>query len=106
MVNSSMEQFARAVFSFRKVVYVNCWHMNNFDSTAMWSIYAGRGSGIAITSSYDSLQASFQSDQKLFGGKIIYSDYSADIIDVQNNLLATAMRKRRSEVDPENETVG
>jgi hypothetical protein len=96
MVKSSMEDFARLVFLFRKGIYVNCWHMSNFDSAAMWSIYAGRGSGIAITSSYDSLQASFRSDQKLFGGKIVYSDYSTDIIDVSNNLLTTTMRKRRS----------
>ena len=96
MVKTSMEEFAQTVFIFRKVLYVNCWHMNNFDSAAMWSIYAGRGSGIAITSSYESLQASFQIGQKLFGGKIIYSDYSAEIIDVQSNLLGTVMRKTRS----------
>ena len=96
MVKTSMEEFAQTVFIFRKVLYVNCWHMNNFDSAAMWSIYAGRGIGIAITSSYESLQASLQTGQKLFGGKIIYSDYSAEIIDVQSNLLGTVMRKRRS----------
>ena len=96
MVKTSMEEFAQTVFIFRKVLYVNCWHMNNFDSAAMWSIYAGRGSGIAITSSYESLQASLQTGQKFFGGKIIYSDYSTDIIDVQSHLLGTVMRKRRS----------
>jgi hypothetical protein len=96
MVKTSMEEFAQTVFICRKVLYVNCWHMNDFDSAAMWSIYAGRGSGIAITSSYESVQASLQTSQKLFGGKIIYSDYSAEIIDVQSNLLGTVMRKRRS----------
>jgi hypothetical protein len=96
MVKSNMEEFAQFVFTFRKVLYVNCWHMKNSDSAAMWSIYAGRGSGIAITSSYDSLQASFQSDHTLFSGKIIYSDYFKDIIDVQNIIFATAMRKRQS----------
>lgn len=96
MVKSSMRDFAKRVFLIRKVVYVNCWHMSNFDSAAMWSIYAGRGSGIAITSSYDLLQASFQSEQTLFGGKMVYSDYSTDIVDLSNNLLSAAIRKRRS----------
>ena len=93
---SSLDQFAQLLFILRKVIYINCWHISNFDSAAMWSICAGRGSGIAITSSYDSLQASLRSDQKLFGGKIVYSDYSNAVIDVSNNLLATTMRKRRS----------
>lgn len=64
----------------------------------MWSIYAGRGSGIAITSRYDSLQASFKCDKVLFGGKIVYSDYSNDAIEgvSSNIIMASAMRKRRS----------
>jgi hypothetical protein len=70
MVKSQMEDFAKRVFNARKMFYVNCWHMNNYDSAAMWSIYASRGSGIAITSSYDSLQASLRSDKVLFGGKM------------------------------------
>jgi hypothetical protein len=79
-----------------KVLYVNCWHMNDYDSAAMWSVYASRGSGIAITSSYDSLQESLQSDKTLFGGKIIYSDYASEIVDLSNIIMAAAMRKRRS----------
>jgi hypothetical protein len=45
--------------------------MNSYDSAAMWSIYASRGSGIAVTSSYDTIRASIRSDKVLFGGKII-----------------------------------
>jgi len=95
---SSMEHFSKSVFHARKTLYVYCWHLNNSDSAAMWSIYAGRGSGIAITSTYDSLEASFRPDARLFGGKVIYSDYSNDIIgrELSNNILSTAMRKRRS----------
>ena len=96
MVKTSMEEFARHVFHFRKTLYVNCWHMNNYESTAMWSIYTGKGSGIAITSSYETLAESLQSSAIFFGGKIIYSDYATDIIDVSNNVLSMTMKKRRS----------
>jgi DUF2971 family protein len=96
MVKSSMEEFARYVFHSRKTVYVNCWHMNNYDSAAMWSIYTRRGSGIAITSSYKSLADSLPSTDVFFGGKIIYSDYATDIIDVANNAFSMTMRKRQS----------
>ncbi len=95
-IKYGIEDFARLVFIFRKVTYVNCWHINNFDLAAMWSVYASRGSGIAITSSYDFLQASLHSDKVLFAGKIIYSNYSKDTIDTQNNVLAATLRKRQS----------
>jgi hypothetical protein len=96
MARHSMEEFASIVFNVRKTLYVNCWHMSSYDSAAMWSIYANRGSGIAITSDYLALQASLQSDKALFAGKIIYSDYSTEIIDTHNIPMTLAMRKRRS----------
>jgi hypothetical protein len=98
VVKSQLEDFAKTVFHYRKMLYVNCWHMSNYDSAAMWSIYASRGSGIAITSNYASLQAAFQSDKPLFGGKINYADYSTDVVtgDLSNNILTTATRKRLS----------
>jgi hypothetical protein len=95
MVQSQMEKFAKLVFHMRKTLFINCWHINNYDSLAMWSIYAGKGSGIAITSSYGALQASLRSERPLFGGKIEYSDYSTGIIETNNITLTTAMRKRR-----------
>lgn len=96
MAQSSMEEFARLVQHSRKTLYVNCWHMNNHESAAMWSIYASRGSGIAVTTNYEMLQNSLTSDKVLFGGKITYSDYAADSRDFLNNLLSPALQKRRS----------
>lgn len=98
MAQSSMEDFARAVQHSRKILYINCWHMNNYESAAMWSIYARRGSGIAVTSTYEMLQNSLPSDKAIFGSKITYSDYSVDLNDgvFSNNLLTSAIRKRRS----------
>ena len=58
---------------------------------AMWSLYAGRGSGIAITSSYGALRGiPFAPEEPLFGGKIEYSDYATDIIDTNNIILTMA----------------
>lgn len=34
---------------------VNCWHMNDHESAAMWSLYAKESTGIAIRSTYKRL---------------------------------------------------
>lgn len=43
----------------RKNVYINCWHMNEHESAAMWKVYIKSNDGIAIKSTvqcfYDSL---------------------------------------------------
>ena len=36
--------------ALRRNVAISCWHIAECESTAMWSQYAGRGSGIAIRS--------------------------------------------------------
>jgi hypothetical protein len=37
-------------------VLINCWHMNEFESAAMWELYAQRNSGIAIKTTYKRLK--------------------------------------------------
>jgi hypothetical protein len=39
----------------RKQFYVNCWHLNQDDSAAMWSLYSGRA-GVAIKSTIGRLR--------------------------------------------------
>jgi hypothetical protein len=39
-------------------VLINCWHMNEFESAAMWELYAQRNSGIAIKTTYKRLKQS------------------------------------------------
>lgn len=38
--------------------YVNCWHMNQRESAAMWKLYARSGDAIAVQSTYSRLHAS------------------------------------------------
>src|SRR5688572_6426488 len=43
----------------QKTAYINCWHMNNHESAAMWNIYSRIGEGIAVQSTYKRLRDSF-----------------------------------------------
>lgn len=56
------DDYERGVMNFvrevhRKGVFVNCWHMNEVESAAMWKIYSGVG--IAIQSTFQRLADSF-----------------------------------------------
>jgi hypothetical protein len=56
------QEAARVRASLRDSIgkyYVNCWHMNELESAAMWSIYGKSQQGIAITSTLSAMAAQF-----------------------------------------------
>lgn len=48
----------------RKYIFINCWHMNQYESAAMWNIYSKTSESIAIQSSFKRLKDSFNSNSK------------------------------------------
>jgi hypothetical protein len=69
----------------RSSIYVNCWHMNDFESNAMWSTYGKMDYGIAITTTYDRMLQSFEdTKEQLYVGKVTYLDYNQSIISLEN----------------------
>jgi len=38
------------------IVFVNCWHMSEHESEAMWKMYSNKGQGIAIASTVGQIQ--------------------------------------------------
>ncbi len=75
--------------------FVSCWHMNEHESVAMWKIYAGINSGIAIKSSIHSLKRSIDiAAEDVYIGQINYLDYELDEIS-GNNAFKLALSKRK-----------
>ena len=77
----------------RNWTYINCWHMGDQESAAMF--YAGRGKGIAIRSSFERLTDSLESQDSTYVGMVRYIDYSSDWIPT-NNLFWPFLHKRKS----------
>lgn len=70
---------------FREYVMINCWHMNEYESAAMWDLYVGGNEGIAIQSSFDSLVKSFEHcPQKIRFGKVEYRDFNKEPVNIDN----------------------
>jgi streptogramin lyase len=85
--------FAMGLEHFRPRALINCWHLNPFESFAMWDLYAAKGSGIAIRSTVEDLVASLTHPEDadgsssvdpfeapLFVGSVRYMDYAAPAV--------------------------
>jgi hypothetical protein len=80
----------------RRITYVNCWHMNDFESMAMWQSYSQEG--LAIRSTFARLIESIQEvPQEIFVGKVIYRDRrNPGCAEPRSNFLHPAIRKGMS----------
>jgi hypothetical protein len=86
----------------RQMHYVNCWHLGEHESAAMWRLYSARGAGIAIQSTYarlyDSIPEGALSDPLHFT-KVRYIDYDRGSFlpqDDTNAMIAPLIYKRQS----------
>ena len=80
-----------------KFTFLNCWHLNNFESAAMWKLYLKSDEGISVQSNFERLTKSFDkcTDHDTFVGKVKYIDYNVDFIP-DNNMLNPFLHKRQS----------
>lgn len=77
--------------------YISGWHKNNYDSYAMWRLYAGRYEGVAIQTTYhDLLNCALTPHNDLIIGAVNYVDFYSDHHDAEclsNNEVERYMRK-------------
>ncbi len=86
----------RQYFEFtghKDIVAVNCWHMNEYESNAMWKLY---GDSIAIRSTFRRLADSFgDSPEQVHIGIVEYIDYEFDTTrSAPDNMLTYLLHKR------------
>jgi len=66
-IGKTGEQDLRVIRGGRKLLLVSSWHMNEYESTAMWSLCFKRGEGVAIQSTIVSTNNDFSlGKEKLF----------------------------------------
>ena len=93
---SDWESFSPGIAQLKKTIFINCWYANDYESAAMWQIYAGAGNSIALRSTIGSLINSLREDKKkIHIGKIKYIDYEKDFLR-GDSLFVPYLRKRKS----------
>ena len=93
-IRSAQHVFRRA---FRRCAVVNCWHINEFESAAMWKLYLKSEEGVAIQSTFKRLAESIAGyeENDVYIGKVKYIDYENDPIP-ESNLFYPFVHKRKS----------
>ncbi|MCH6229715.1 hypothetical protein MK786_03085 [Microbacterium sp. CFH 31415] len=74
-------------------IRLNCWHLSEFESAAMWDIYQGRG--VAIRSTWGRLKRSIKPERWINGAEVNYVDYRSSFIS-ERNMFDAFMHKRES----------
>ena len=83
---NQMEQFYA---ENRLYLYVNSWHLNEFESAAMWELYLKTFEGIALETTCGRLRDSFSAEksQKVLIGTVNYIDYETEPVPSGNALF-------------------
>lgn len=78
-----MDHLEQVYFRLRRNFKISCWHRSEYESDAMWKLYAGERKGIAIKTTPGRLQASLKAfrlpsanvDEVLWAGEVRYQDF-------------------------------
>lgn len=81
---------------FRKITFVNCWHINENESSAMWSLYAREG--VAVQTKYKDFVNVIdrQLIHDVFIGCVRYINHQTDSFPDHNNGLHPYFHKQKS----------
>jgi hypothetical protein len=81
--------------TFPKCTVLNCWHLNEFESAAMWRLYLSNNQGVALQSTFSSLKNSIDEDSHVvYIGKVKYIDY--DLETIPEGLYSPFVHKRKN----------
>lgn len=81
----------------------SCWHINEGESEAMWRLYGASGGGIAIESTRDRLEKSFEAapGRPVYTDPICYMDFDADPVRKEHRHLMGFIKRKSFEHERE-----
>ena len=71
----------------RKGSYVNCWHINNYESSVMWDAYSNSNGGVAIKTTISKFIDSIIDERNIYISEVEYSDGPIPISNVYYPLV-------------------
>jgi hypothetical protein len=92
-VLKDLSEFTRL---FIRCTVINCWHLNEYESAAMWKLYIKSDEGIAIRSIFKRLTSCFKDEKhNIHVGIVKYIDYEKDWMP-EGNSFYPFVHKRKS----------
>ncbi|MEM5603402.1 hypothetical protein AAHB61_29780 [Bacillus cereus] len=84
-------------WKIREWTFINCWHMNEYESDAMWKLYFKSNVEIAIQSTFNKLCNSFSNvEEGICISKVNYIDYELDDLQNKRHILSPFVYKRKA----------
>jgi len=82
---------------WRKDCFICSFHMSDYESAALWSVYTKAKQGVAIQSTFKRLVDCFNNYHlsPVYIGMVNYIDYKSEIIDISNS-FSPILHKRKS----------
>lgn len=88
--DSDKNSFNNAFKELCRLTKISCWHIEEYESDAMWKIYANQGKGIAISTTIEKILSSIKpyslpkalKPETLISGKINYVNLLRDQLNV------------------------
>tara|TARA_R110002111_G_scaffold162491_3_gene228896 strand:- start:1759 stop:2919 length:1161 start_codon:yes stop_codon:yes gene_type:complete len=87
------EELSSLIVKLRNEVAVNCWHASEYESAAMWELYAKSEESVCIQSTYQKLSSVLEGKAEI--GNVQYVDYTNEFIPENDPYLAF-LHKRKS----------
>ena len=93
-MRTELSEFSKNMLRY---TVINCWHINENESAAMWKLYSSDDEGVAIQSTYNRLITSFDDnpDDIIYVGKVNYIDYNTKWLP-EGNTFYPFVHKRKS----------
>ena len=86
----SGSRFTRGEIDLRRFMHlarVNCWHMGEFESEAMWRLYTRERDGVAIKTVFGRFKEALVGEESVNVSRVSYRDYRTESIPWGNALL-------------------
>ena len=81
---------------------INCWHLSEYESVAMWNLYLKSNEGIAIQSTFDLLRTSLKDEiHTVYIGKVKYIDFEKDWMPEGNTMYPFIHKRKNFEHEKE-----
>ncbi len=87
----------------RKNVVISSWHINEYESFAMWQIFTQKSEGLAIQSTLGRLQDALNLDKnyKQHIGEVNYIDYKKEYIPFDNSFFPFLFKRKSFQYERE-----
>lgn len=94
LAQRSGEGLAEIAKIYRSSILVDCWHQSDYESEAMWRLYADWRRGLAIQTTFLDMRESYIGPEPISAGSVRYIDYETDQIDLFSHLQPYRTKRR------------